>query len=100
MKAENFCYWLQGFVEISALKDGTPGLTVAQMQVVRAHLNMVFAHDIDPKMQPPPGKTATEHQTDLHNIHHSGLSGPGGPTGFQGLYGSTQMLPRCAQLNC
>lgn len=44
MKATEFCYWLQGLFEL-----GEPiGLTDAQVQTIKRHLNMVFIHDIDP----------------------------------------------------
>lgn len=45
---ENFCYWLQGFFELS----GTTGpgfLTDEQIQMIKNHLALVFKHDIDPK---------------------------------------------------
>jgi hypothetical protein len=38
MTPENFCYWLQGYIEISETKT----LTSEQLQVVWEHLNLVF----------------------------------------------------------
>lgn len=46
MTARDFCYWLQGKLEI----DGEPKpLTASQVEVIQRHLSLVFAHDIDPK---------------------------------------------------
>lgn len=53
MTSREFCYWLQGFFEIegkarsvnSALEDS---LNAAQVDAIRAHLNLVFVHEIDP----------------------------------------------------
>ena len=43
MTSRDFCYWLQGALELS------PGmaLTPDQMLVVRNHLSLVFKHEID-----------------------------------------------------
>ena len=50
MTARDFCYWLQGKLEI----DGEPkALTAEQVAVIQRHLSMVFAHDIDPKAGGP-----------------------------------------------
>lgn len=50
MTARDFCYWLQGKLEI----DGEPKpLTATQVEVIQRHLSMVFAHDIDPKAGGP-----------------------------------------------
>ncbi len=44
MKTTEFCYWLQGFFELS---DSTE-LSVKQVETIKNHLNLVFVHDIDP----------------------------------------------------
>ena len=44
MKSTEFCYWLQGFFELSDLKD----LTLKQVECIKNHLNLVFLHEIDP----------------------------------------------------
>jgi hypothetical protein len=44
MKATEFCYWMQGFFELSATKT----LNEDQVESLRKHLDMVFIHDIDP----------------------------------------------------
>lgn len=46
MKSESFVYWLQGFFEISEATT----LNEKQIQIIKNHLNMVFVHDIDPKL--------------------------------------------------
>ena len=45
MTSRDFCYWLQGFFEISGM-----GCTVdaRQTQIIKNHLAMVFKHEIDP----------------------------------------------------
>lgn len=45
MRTSEFCYWLQGFFELS----GDEKLTDDQVKVIKNHLNLVFAHDLDPK---------------------------------------------------
>lgn len=50
MKPDQFCYWLQGFFEVSENSDNKEIiLTQKQINVIRAHLNLVFFHSIDPE---------------------------------------------------
>jgi hypothetical protein len=45
MTAENFAYWLQGFFELIAVGEKTPGklvLTPEQTEMVERHLKLVF----------------------------------------------------------
>ena len=44
MSSRDFCYWLQGFMEVSESGEINP----KQLQIIRNHLNMVFKHEIDP----------------------------------------------------
>jgi hypothetical protein len=44
MTARDFCYWLQGFLEITDAST----IDEKQLGMIRKHLNMVFAQDIDP----------------------------------------------------
>ena len=44
MNSIDFCYWLQGYFEISDAKEITP----AQLEVIKNHINLVFKHEIDP----------------------------------------------------
>ena len=62
MTSINFCYWLQGWFEINGDIQGE--ISGDQLETIQRHLNMVFIHDIDPKMG---GK---EHQQALTNAHN------------------------------
>lgn len=72
MSPENFCYWLQGFIEIRKA-SGDPGLSLNshQVQVIANHLNLVFTHAIDPKAGGP------EVQKVLNDIHQTGTASSG-----------------------
>ena len=59
MTSRDFCYWMQGFFEISGAKEVTP----EQLTVIKNHLNMVFKHEIDPSH----GDAA--HQKKLSDAH-------------------------------
>lgn len=48
MTPENFCYWLQGFAEITS----TPQPSEAQWQAIKDHLQLVFTKET-PKMYTP-----------------------------------------------
>lgn len=48
MTPANFCYWMQGFFEITEV-DKEITLTPEQVKMIRAHLNLVFFHAIDPE---------------------------------------------------
>ena len=65
MTSRDFCYWLQGWFELSdaGSQDSPPSLSAAQTETVRRHLAMVFAHEIDPAMGDQP------HQDTLTNLH-------------------------------
>lgn len=64
MTSRDFCYWLQGFMEISA---GGPNpdqpLTLAQVDCIQRHLALVFKHEIDPSMGD------AKHQQALNETH-------------------------------
>lgn len=61
MKSVEFCYWLQGLFEL-----GQPvSLDAEQTASVKAHLAMVFVHEIDPSY-PPAQKPALDA---AHNGH-------------------------------
>jgi len=59
MKSRDFCYWLQGVFEVANPQE----LSVQQTTLIKKHLAMVFAHEIDPSM----GDEAE--QTRLNNLH-------------------------------
>jgi hypothetical protein len=48
VKAENFCFWLQGFFE---LNGGAASITPEQAEQIKTHLALVFKHD--PAMEHP-----------------------------------------------
>ncbi len=49
MQSRDFCYWLQGFFELTDVK--TLEASEKQTQMIKNHLNMVFAHEITPDGQ-------------------------------------------------
>lgn len=49
MTSRDFCFWLQGFFELSNEKY----LSEAQTNTIKKHLAMVFIHEIDPSMPNP-----------------------------------------------
>lgn len=61
MKSRDFCFWLQGYFEISC-KD-KPGLTEQQRVIIEKHLALVFKNEIDPSMG------SVTHQEELNSIH-------------------------------
>jgi hypothetical protein len=66
MKSRDFCFWLQGYLEITAA-DASPmnePLTSAQVNCIRKHLALVFVHEIDPTMSEPAPKTPHEQKLD------------------------------------
>jgi len=59
MTSRDFCYWLQGFMEVGNPSEMSPG----QIATIQNHLNMVFFHEIDPSMGPD------SHQDHLQHLH-------------------------------
>lgn len=74
MTARDFAYWCQGYFEIGG--DSVKTLDENQVQIIKNHLNMVFLHDIDPKMG------SKEHQAKLDALHDGGtiVIGPTKPS--------------------
>ena len=60
MKADNFCYWLQGMMELS----DPDTITEEQLDDIKAHLRIAFKYDIDQRYGDE------EHQTALSRIHN------------------------------
>jgi len=58
VKTQDFCYWLQGFLE---LRQENKEISVEQVKVIQNHLNLVFQHDIDPKQSGDPVKLQSLH---------------------------------------
>jgi uncharacterized protein YfkK (UPF0435 family) len=63
--SRDFCYWLQGYFELAAASpDGARvNMSAAQVDTIRAHLNMVFEHEIDPSMG------SSKHRKNLQDLH-------------------------------
>lgn len=78
MKAVEFCYWLQGFIEVANPKN----VNDEQFDMIKRHLNLVFIHDIDPSYP--------EEQQEKLNEVHNGLPFPP-----QKKPGQSQSVPRC-----
>jgi hypothetical protein len=59
MKASEFCYWLQGYFELT--DDTQPAFTPEQTQAIKRHLALVFLHDLDPKEPGDPAVSQAVH---------------------------------------
>jgi hypothetical protein len=68
MTSRDFCFWLQGIFEVAQPTE----LNAMATAQIRAHLALVFKHEIDPLM----GGLA--HQNELNKIHNHGV--PTNPT--------------------
>lgn len=69
MTSRDFCYWLQGFFEISKAKE----LDTEEVSTIKKHLDLVFKHEIDPSID----KGDPKKKKDLDDIHGGGLPGMG-----------------------
>ena len=69
MTSRDFCYWLQGFLELRP--DKTIPLNQWQTEAIQKHLAMAFKHEIDPSYGGP------DKQDPLNHLHNN--NGPGGP---------------------
>ncbi len=49
MTSRDFCFWLQGYLELSPAVPAP--LTAEQVDKVRRHLALVFIHEIDPTLK-------------------------------------------------
>lgn len=63
MTSRDFCYWLQGYLEVTAAAEAVT-LTTEQITCVQKHLALVFVHEIDPSFPPSQKKV-------LDSIHAS-----------------------------
>jgi hypothetical protein len=69
MTSRDFAYWLQGFLEISQLRQDPNGVTCfdginqSQLECIQKHLALVFKYEIDPSQGPKAMQDA------LNNIH-------------------------------
>ena len=48
MNQTEFCYWLQGYFELTGADATNAPISPNQVQVIKNHLNLVFVHSIDP----------------------------------------------------
>ena len=69
MTPEQFCYWLQGFYELSG-EEVT--MSAAQVAVVRSHLGLVFHHVLDKEHDGGDPKKAAQ----LNQLHSGSHKGP------------------------
>lgn len=68
MTSANFCYWMQGFFEIS----DSDTLTEKQVKMIKAHLNLVFKHEIDPMILEDKSELEKFEYTEIHNGKSNG----------------------------
>ena len=83
MTSRDFCYWLQGLLEVG--KPST--LNAEQVECIKAHLAMVFVHEIDPS------HGDEKMQQALNAIHNPPKPKP--PTGGGGGGGAGHNIVRC-----
>ena len=57
MTSRDFCFWLQGFMEVAC----PDRVNERETDLIRAHLAMVFKHEIDPSMPDPTGELQALH---------------------------------------
>jgi hypothetical protein len=66
MRPEEFCYWLQGFLEMSDPKT----MDEKQVDLMKRHLALVFEHAIDPSyVEGLPTEEAKAKAEHLQNVH-------------------------------
>lgn len=65
MTSRDFCFWLQGYIELADPDDG--GLTSNQLRCVSRHLALVFKHEIDPSVDGSNTTTKAEYD----KLHHA-----------------------------
>ncbi len=64
MTSRDFCYWLQGYFELS----GNIDLPKSKVKEIKNHLNLVFKHEIDPSMG---DETHQQELSHIHSPHHN-----------------------------
>ena len=64
MTSRDFCYWLQGFFEIT--DESISVITPKQVECIKNHLNLVFKHEIDPSIN---SKHTEEEVKEMNSIH-------------------------------
>ena len=64
MTTQNFCYFLQGFLELGSPETISP----ENLKMIKGHLSLAFRDDIDPSMG------GAKHQEILNKLHNTNLS--------------------------
>ena len=85
MTSRDFCFWLQGYFEISKNKS----ITSDETSIIKNHLNMVFKHEIDPSMGDE------KHQIKLNNLHNPAKNPSLPPYGGINTIADDNTLIRC-----
>lgn len=70
MTSRDFCYWLQGHLEIGNPKV----ITESELLVIKNHLNMVFVHEIDPSHSDD--SEVQKKLSAIHNKLNTSIEGP------------------------
>jgi hypothetical protein len=71
MNTIDFCYWLQGYFEVS----GDTEISSEKVEIIKNHLDLVFKHEIDPLRE-----SETTTPTEVLNQAHSPNILPNVPT--------------------
>jgi len=66
MTSTNFCYFLQGYLELNNPKT----ISKEELDKIKGHLKLAFMDDIDPSMGDK------EHQEKLNTIHNQEINEP------------------------
>ena len=75
MTSRDFCYWLQGYIEIQSARTAPSlAMTEDQVKIISNHLALVFVHEIDPSNIVAAGVSAETAQA----IHDQGKFQIGG----------------------
>jgi len=72
--SRDFCYWLQGYLEVTAAAEAVT-LTAEQIACVQKHLGLVFVHEIDPSFPASQKKLLDALHSGPSAGHHSDLPG-------------------------
>lgn len=64
MNSIDFCFWLQGFFELSECTS----VSEKQLKLIKNHLNLAFVHEIDPLRESETDVTKEQ----LHAVHATG----------------------------
>lgn len=68
MNTIDFCFWLQGYFEIS----GKSEISKEQAEIIKNHLNLVFLHEIDP-LRETQTKTTVKSLNNAHSPNNDVL---------------------------